>query len=100
MKVYQFMAIRNFKNNETKKIFKGRFSRRLPQQIQQRARESLMQLHAAESLNDLKVPPSNMLETLKDDRKGQHSIRVNQQWRVCFIWEDGNALDVEIVDYH
>ena len=94
------MAIRSFKSNETRKIFEGRFSRKLPQQIQQRGRESLKQLDAAMNLNDLMIPPSNMLEELRGNRKGQHSIRINQQYRVCFVWEDGNASEVEIVDYH
>jgi len=57
-------------------------------------------LDAATSLNDLRIPPGNRLEELKDDRKGQHSIRINGQWRICFVWKDGDALDVEIVDYH
>ena len=94
------MAIRSFKSNETRKIFEGRFSRKLPQQIQQRGRESLKQLDAAVNLNDLIIPPSNMLEELKGNRKGLHSIRINQQYRVCFVWEDGNASEVEIVNYH
>jgi len=94
------MAIRSFKSNETRKIFEGRFSRKLPQQIQQRGRESLKQLDAAVSLNDLMIPPLNMLEELMGNRKGQHSIRISQQYRVCFVWEDGNASEVEIVDYH
>lgn len=82
------------------KIFEGYFSRKLPQQIQQRARESLKQLDAAENLNDLLIPPSNRLELLSGDRIGQHSIRINQQYRVCFVWDEENALDVEIIDYH
>ncbi len=94
------MAIANFKSNEAKKIFEGRFSRKLPQQIQQRGRESLKQLDAAVSLNDLMIPPSNMLEELSGDPTGQHSIRINQQYRICFVWENGNASEVEIVDYH
>ncbi len=94
------MAIKNFKSNEAKKIFEGCFSKKLPQQIQQRGRESLKQLDAAVNLNDLMIPPSNMLEELRGNRKGQHSIRINQQYRVCFVWEDGNASEVEIVDYH
>ena len=82
------------------KIFEGYFSRKLPQQIQQRARESLKQLDAAENLNDMLIPPSNKLEPLSGDRMGQHSIRINQQYRVCFVWDEENALDVEITDYH
>ena len=94
------MTIKNFKNSDAKKIFEGRFSKKLPQQIQQRGRESFKQLDAAVNLNDLMIPPSNMLEELKGNRKGQHSIRINQQYRVCFVWENGNASEVEIVDYH
>jgi len=94
------MTIKNFKSNEARKIFEGRFSKKIPQQIQQRGRESLKQLDAAMNLNDLMIPPSNMLEELRGDRKGHHSIRINQQYRICFVWEDGNASEVEIVDYH
>jgi proteic killer suppression protein len=65
-----------------------------------RAQRRLAQLGAATDLSDLKVPPSNQLEALKGDRNGQHSIRINQQWRLCFVWKDGDAFDVEIVDYH
>ncbi len=94
------MAIKSFKNRETRKVFNGNFSRKLPQQIQQRARESLKQIDAADNLEDLLIPPSNRLEQLDGDRSGQHSIRINQQYRVCFEWEAGNALNVEITDYH
>ncbi len=94
------MAIKSFKNYEAKKVFEGRFSKKLPQQIEQRGRENLKQLDAAQSLNDLMIPPSNMLEELRGNRKGQHSIRINQQYRICFVWDDGNASEVEIVDYH
>ena len=69
-------------------------------QIQQRAREKLQYLDSAADLRDLLIPPSNMLEVLKGDRKGQFSIRINKQWRVCFRWKDNDAFDVEIVDYH
>ncbi len=68
--------------------------------MQQRALMKLQQLNAAEDLKDLSVPVSNQLEVLKGDRKGEHSIRINQQWRICFKWRDGHAIDVEIVDYH
>ena len=94
------MAIKNFKDSESKKVFEGYFPRKLPQQIQQRARENLKQLDAAENLSDLLIPPSNRLERLSDDRIGQHIIRINQQYRVCFVWQEKNALDVEITDYH
>jgi toxin HigB-1 len=69
-------------------------------QIQQRAREKLKYLDSAADLRDLLIPPSNLLEAMKGDRKGQHSIRINKQWRLCFKWKDGDAFDVEIVDYH
>ena len=75
-------------------------SRRLPTQIQRVARRKLLVLHQARSLNDLRVPYGNHLEALKDDRKGQHSIRVNDQWRICFRWHGEDAFDVEIADYH
>ena len=94
------MAIKNFTDKEAAKLFVGRFSRKLPQHIQRRAMRRLVQLHSAATLEDLKLPPSNHLEQLQGDRKGQFSIRINQQYRVCFRWESGNAHDVEIVDYH
>jgi proteic killer suppression protein len=92
--------IRGFACHETEKLFNDESSRRLPTQIQRVARRKLLVLHQARSLNDLRVPYGNRLEALKDDRKGQHSIRINDQWRVCFRWQGEDALDVEIVDYH
>jgi proteic killer suppression protein len=92
--------IRSFACHETEKLFNDESSRRLPGQIQRVARRKLLVLHQARSLNDLRVPYGNRLEALKDDRKGQHSIRINDQWRVCFRWQGEDALDVEIVDYH
>lgn len=92
--------IRTFKNKDTEAVFAGKFVKGLDRQIQQRAREKLKYLDSATDLRDLIVPPSNQLETLKGDRAGQHSIRINKQWRLCFTWKDGDALDVEIVDYH
>lgn len=92
--------IKSFADRETERIFKRYFSRRLPHDIQHRARVKLEILDAAEQLDDLKVPPSNALEQLVGDRHGQHSIRVNRQWRICFVWQDDHAYDVEIVDYH
>lgn len=92
--------IKTFKCRETKKIFNLRFSRKLPQDIQMVARRRLRYLNAAKLLDDLKVPPGNQLETLRGDRRDQHSIRINRQWRVCFVWRDDHAYDVEIVDYH
>jgi proteic killer suppression protein len=92
--------IRNFKDKEAEKIFKRQRSRRLPSDIQQVALRKLRMLNRAQSLQDLRVPPANRLERLSGDRSGQYSIRINNQWRVCFEWDDGDALDVEIVDYH
>ena len=89
-----------FASKETEKIWQGEVSRRLPRDIQQVALRKLFMLDKAQSLNDLRIPPANRLEALKEDRKGQHSIRINDQWRICFVWRDGNAHDVEIVDYH
>ena len=92
--------IKSFKDAETKKITENQRSRRLPGDIQRRAKMRLDRINAAVSLEDLTVPPSHNLEALKGDRKGQHGIRINDQWRVCFKWKDGDAYDVEIVDYH
>ena len=94
------MAIINFKDKESAKLFTGVFSRKLPQGIQRRAMMRLTQLNGASKLEDLKLPPSNRLEQLKGDRQGKFSIRINQQFRVCFTWRNGNAHDVEVVDYH
>ena len=90
----------SFKSKETEKIFRGRYSRKLPQNIQRIAARKLEQLNAATILDTLRIPPGNRLEALFSDRKGQHSIRINDQWRICFVWRDGNVFDVEIVDYH
>ncbi|AGF53447.1 ssr5020 (plasmid) [Synechocystis sp. PCC 6803] len=92
--------IRNFKDKEAQKIFERQRSRKLPGDIQQVALRKLRMLNRAETLQDLKVPPANRLEALKGDRQGQYSIRINAQWRICFQWENGEALDVEIIDYH
>lgn len=92
--------IKSFADRETERIFQREFSRRLPQTIQHQARIKLEVLDAAESLDDLRIPPSNRLEALSGDRRGQHSIRINDQWRICFVWREGNAYEVEIVDYH
>ncbi len=85
---------------ETERIFRGERSRRFPPDIQNTARRKLEYLHRARLLNDLRMPPGNRLEALAGGRKGQHSIRVNDQWRICFVWREGNAERVEIVDYH
>lgn len=92
--------IRSFNCKETEKLFGGRFSARLPQTIQRTAVIKLKMLNAASVLDTLRVPPANQLEALHDDREGQHSIRINRQWRICFRWEGNDAYDVEIVDYH
>ena len=92
--------IRSFACKETERLFNDESSRRLPTQIQRVARRELLLLHQARSLTDLRVPYGNHLEALKDDRQGQHSIRVNDQWRICFRWSEGEAYDVEISDYH
>ena len=92
--------IRSFKDKETEAISRGDFVKGMDGQIQQRAREKLKYLDSAADLRDLMIPPSNHLEVLKGDRKGQYSIRINQQWRICFRWNKGDASDVEITDYH
>jgi proteic killer suppression protein len=92
--------IKTFRDNETEKIFNRLVSKKLPQNIQHLARRKLVILDAAIELNTLRVPPGNRLEALKGNRKGQHSIRINEQWRICFRWKAGDAFDVEIADYH
>ena len=92
--------IKSFRDKETEKIFNRQLSDKLPQNIQCIARKKLVILDAVPELNDLRIPPGNQLEALKGDRKGQHSIRINDQWRICFKWSDGDAYDVEITDYH
>jgi toxin HigB-1 len=92
--------IKTFQCKETKKIWEGYVSKKYPFDIQERAFKKLRQLDSALELYDLKNPPGNNLEYLKGDRKGQMSIRINQQWRLCFVWKDNGAYDVEIVDYH
>ena len=92
--------IQNFKDKEAQKVFERKHSRKLPLDIQQVALRKLRMLNRAESLQDLRVPPANRLERLVGHREGQYSIRVNDQWRICFVWQNGDALDVEIVDYH
>jgi len=93
-------VIRNFKDKETQKVFERQRSPKLPSDIQQVALRKLRMLHRAETLQDLRIPPANRLERLVGDREGQYSIRVNDRWRICFAWQDGEASDVEIVDYH
>ena len=93
-------VIRSFRSRETERVWRGERSRRLPTDIQQVARRKLRMLNNAQILRDLRVPPNNRLKALRGDRAGQHSIRINDQWRICFRWQDGDAHDVEIVDYH
>ena len=92
--------IRSFADKETETIFSLKRSRKLPPDIQQVALRKLRMLNNAKILDDLRSPPANYLEKLKRERSGQHSIRINDQWRVCFKWRDGDAFDVEITDYH
>jgi proteic killer suppression protein len=93
-------VIVSFRDRETATIWRGEYSRRLPPDIQAVALRKLRLLNNARRLDDLRVPPANRLEPLRGRRRGQHSIRINDQWRICFIWRDGHALEVEIVDYH
>jgi proteic killer suppression protein len=92
--------IKSIGDSETEKIFRRERSRRLPQDIQQTAYRKLRYLNNANNLDDLRIPPSNRLEKLKGDRAGQYSIRINDQWRICFLWESNDAYEVENVDYH
>ena len=92
--------IRNFKCKETEKIWQREYSTRFSKAIQKKARRKLIMLDSASTLIDLQIPPSNRLEKLKGDRKNQYSIRINDQWRICFHFNDGKASGVEIVDYH
>lgn len=92
--------IKSFGCKETEKMFKRQFSKKLPIEIQKVAFRKLRMLNRAAILNDLKIPPGNSLESLHGDRNGQYSIRINTQWRICFRWEEKDAHDVEIVDYH
>ncbi len=92
--------IRNFRDKETQKIFERQRSRKLPSDIQQVALRKLRMLNRSQTLQELRIPPANRLERLSGDRDGQYSIRINDQWRICFDWQDGDAINVEIVDYH
>lgn len=92
--------IQTFKGKESELIYHGYASKGFPPDIARRALHKLIAINEAETLADLRIPPSNRLEQLKGDRKGQFSIRINDQFRICFSWKDGNAYDVEIVDYH
>jgi toxin HigB-1 len=93
-------VVKSYRDQETEKLAHGRLSPRLPAEIQRRATMRLDRIEAAVELDDLRVPPSHRLELLKGDQADRYSIRINDQWRICFDWRDGNAYDVEIVDYH
>lgn len=92
--------IQSWANAETETIWNGFYSRKLPHDIQRIAKRKLVQIHAAKVIDDLRIPPGNRLEKLQGEWKDFWSIRINDQWRICFRWESGNAFDVEIVDYH
>lgn len=92
--------IQGFRDKETEKLFRRERSKAIPPDLQRVALRKLDQVDAATTLQDLRVPPGNRLEALSGNRAGQHSIRVNDQWRVCFVWKDGHAREVQIVDYH
>lgn len=92
--------IRTFKDKETEKVYNQMFSRKLPNSIQKTALRKLIMIDNAESLEDLKVPPANRLEALKGERLGRHSVRINDQFRICFVFKEGDFYDVEITDYH
>ena len=90
----------SFHTDATETVWQGRFTKKLPNQIQEVARRKLRMINAAQRLDDLRLPPANRLEALSGDRAGRHSLRINDQWRVCFVWNQGHAERVEICDYH
>ena len=92
--------IKSFRDKDTERVWRREYSKRLPRDIQERALMKLQQLNAAGDLKDLSIPASNRLELLKGNRKGEYSIRINKQWRICFKWQSGHAAEVEITDYH
>jgi proteic killer suppression protein len=93
-------VIKSFKNRATEKVYSREGSNKLPRDIQQIALRKLRMINNAKNLNDLRIPPANRLEKLSGDREGQHSIRINDQWHICFTWQKGDAYDLEIADYH
>lgn len=97
---YAQSVIKTFANKHTAAVFAGQAVRGLPMQIQRRARAKLLTVEAAVQLDDLRVPPGNRLEALRGDRRGRYSLRINDQWRICFVLRAGDAWEVEIVDYH
>lgn len=94
------MMIRSFRDPETERVFQRLACRRLPPDLWRAAYKKLAILHAAEALQDLRVPPGNQLEKLTGDREGMYSVRINERWRLCFVWRTGDAYEVEIVDHH
>jgi len=93
--------IRSFADSETEKVYQRRYSKKLPNEIQSRARRKLLMIKNAQDVNDLRVPPGNRLKKMKAGPcANRWSVRINQQWRICFAWQDGDAFDVEIIDYH
>ena len=97
---YHKDVIRSYRERDTEAVAERRRVSKVPYDVQRRAQRKLMMLNNARTINDLRVPPGNRLETLSGDRRGQLSIRINDQWRICFVWREGNAYQVEIVDYH
>ena len=97
---YGTRVIKTFRDRQTAAVYQGLRPKGFPPDLVRRAQRKLRQLHAARTLQDLYLPPSNRLEALERERKGQHSIRINDQWRLCFVWRGGDAYDVEITDYH
>jgi len=93
-------VIRSFNGKDAERIWSEQFVKAFDRTVQRAVLRKLELLHAAASVEDLRIPPGNRLEQLKGDRAGQHSIRVNDRWRICFVWKDGGAEDVEVVDYH
>jgi proteic killer suppression protein len=93
-------VIKSFRNKETRETYCRGISRKLPREIQQIALRKLRMINNSKNINDLRIPLANRLEKLSGNREGQHSIRINDQWRICFIWRDGDAYNVEITDYH
>ncbi|QTG75179.1 type II toxin-antitoxin system RelE/ParE family toxin [Trueperella pecoris] len=92
--------IRSFGSKDTERIWHGQYAKRIDRAVQRAALRKLEHIDAAKDVEDLRIPPGNRLERLVGDRRGQHSIRVNAQWRICFVWKEGGADDVELVDYH
>ena len=97
---YHIIVIRSYRDRDTLAVAERRRVNKFPHNIQRRAQRKLMILNNASSINDLRTPPGNRLELLSGERIGQHSIRINDRWRICFVWSEGNAYQVEIVDYH